>query len=362
MIHFILGTRAEFIKTAPVLKELDLRGIKYSLISTGQHQGGISDIIKTFDLKKPDIELSGGSGEIVTFYKGFFWVLKSVLNAVFRRSYVLRDIFRGEKGLCVVQGDTLSTLIGLIYAKLCGLRVAWIEAGYRSFDYFNPFPEEIVRIILSRYADILFASSSVTYENVERISKKSNIINTKANTVLDAISYVVGTDSQSIENEQEYVLVSMHRFETIYSKKRLELLVSLIKKIASERRIIFVAHKPTVERLMKMGMYSELSNLKNISIRPVIGYAQFGSLLKNASFVVTDSGGVQMESFYLGIPCLILREKTEIPEGLGENAYLSEFKKDRIDHFLKNIDKFKTKSKFDESPSKIIADVLEEYK
>ena len=121
---------------------------------------------------------------------------------------------------------------------------------------------------------------------------------------------------------------------TIYSPSRLEMVVELLEQIAVEHQVLFVLHRPTRLQLIRFNLYERLAHNPYIELLSLQPYLDFVNLLAGADFIVTDGGSVQEGSYFLGVPCLIMRSRTERLEGLGDNAYLADFDRDRIEHFL----------------------------
>jgi UDP-N-acetylglucosamine 2-epimerase len=359
MIHVFIGTKAQFIKTMPVIKELDRRNIKYNFIDSGQHAEISNQIRISFRLRSPDVYLRKQKKDITSIKQMVLWALKYFYLGSFRRKRIFDEIFKGKKGICLIHGDTLSTLLSMFLAKRAGIAVAHIEAGLRSYNIFHPFPEELIRIITMKFADVLFAPSEWAVDNLKKLRIREEIVNIEANTILDSLRNVRKSEDKGHDN---HVLVTIHRFETIFSKKRLKFVLDVIDELSKKFKVIFVIHKPTLSRLKKWNMdhFLERGNIIPLELQK---YDEFIKLMRKAMFVVTDGGSIQEECFYLNIPCLIMRKATERREGLGSNAYLSEFDKGRIDYFIENWQQFKVENKFKElSPSQKIVNYIERYK
>jgi len=359
MIHIFIGTKAQFIKMAPIMQKLNERGIAYNFIDSGQHAGITNDLIKQFGLRPPDVYLRNNSGNIRTIPQALLWSTRSLSLPLFSPKQSLRIIFNNEVGICLIHGDTLSTLISLIYAKRCGLKVAHIESGLRSYHPFEPFPEELVRLVAMRFSDILYASSEWAFNNLCKMGYQNKTINVGLNTGMDAVRFAVKQIRRKNRPKQPYVVVTIHRLETIYSRSRLKMIVELIKRISRRHQVIFVLHEPTKQQLMKFDLLSSLSQSTLVEMLPLLPYIEFVNLIAGADFIVTDGGSIQEECYYLNKPCMVMRSKTERIEGLGENVQLVEFNSNQIKFFLKNYSSFKREEfKEDISPSEIIIDNL----
>jgi UDP-N-acetylglucosamine 2-epimerase (non-hydrolysing) len=342
-IHIFVGTKAQFIKMAPIMQELDRRGIDYNFIDAGQHASLTGELLDQFDLKTPDIRLRDTGKSITTIWQAVGWFFSSMWQLLFRKQQILETVFEGNKGICLIHGDTLTTLVSLLYAKRCGIKVAHVEAGLRSYHLLDPFPEEIIRLFAMRYSDILFTPSSWAYDNLEKMGYTYKAIDVGGNTVVDAVRYALQKADAEQRPVQPYVVFTIHRVETIYSRQRLSVVVDLIEQIAHGYRVLFVVHEPTQQQLLRFGLYDQLSQNDSVTLSPLQPYLQFVALLSGAEFVVTDGGSIQEETSFLNVPCLIMRTKTERMEGLGENAFLADFDQGKIDHFLHNLSDSKLK-------------------
>lgn len=359
-ISIFIGTKAQFIKVAPIIQELDARAIPYRLIDSCQHKDITQDLRKLFGVRQPDVYLETGFANINTIPRALLWVLKIMAALLFSRRAFRQKVFGTYKGgICLIHGDTLSTLLGLIIAKCSGLKVGHLEAGLRSFDIFNPFPEELIRLICTTYADYLFAPSLWAEQNLKNMKIKKPIFNIGDNTVVDSIQRMLPLAIEdSNKQATPYVVLSVHRFENIYRRARLSFIVELAQELSKDYTVIFIAHQPTLKRLTRTKLIDRLNN-KPIQIVSLERYERFLSLLLHAQFVLTDGGSIQEESYYLNKPCLLLRMKTERNYGLGENACLSEFKPGIIRYFFDNYTSFKRKQINETArPSAKIATIL----
>jgi UDP-N-acetylglucosamine 2-epimerase len=290
------------------------------------------------------------------------WSIRILSQPVFNPKPSFKKKFNNQKGICLIHGDTLSTLISLIYAKRCGLQVAHIESGLRSYHLFDPFPEEMVRLAAMRFSDILCASSEWAFENLCKMGYQNKSVNVGFNTGMDAVKFAVKQFGGKKNPYQAYVVVTIHRLETIYSRSRMKIIVELIKKISLNHKVIFVLHEPTKQQLMKFDMLSSLNQTTEVEILPLLPYVEFVGLFAGADFIVTDGGSIQEECYYLNKPCMVMRSSTERIEGLGENVKLIEFDPNQIDFFLENFSLFKREEiEEDISPSDIIIDNLAQW-
>jgi len=357
MIHVFVGTKAQFIKMAPIMQELDRRGIVHNFIDAGQHAKLTGDLTQQFGLRQPNVFLRAKRTNIETVLEAIGWIIRILGRLVLGRKETCRQVFQNMNGICLIHGDTLTTLISLLYAKRCGLKVAHIEAGLRSYHLFEPFPEEIIRLIVMRHSDLLFAPSVWAFENLCKMGYKGKATNVGGNTGLDAVRYAVKCANGQNRPRERYVIVTTHRVETIYSRSRLTMIVALLERIAREHKVLFVLHEPTRRQLLRFNLYGVLQQNEAIEMLPLQPYLTFVDLMAGAEFVVTDGGSIQEETYFLNVPCLIMRSNTERVEGLGENAFLAEFDPEQIERFFQRLPVLRRQNIVNDlSPSKAIVD------
>jgi len=325
VIYVILGTKGQFIKMAPVLRELDKSEVNYKFIHTRQHTKITDDIIKEFNLKKPDLLLSQRKKDVINITDLVFWFLRCLIKNINNKK-----IFP-EKGVAIIHGDTESTLLALIIAKLNGLKVAHIEAGLRSYNLLNPFPEEAIRLIVSKFSDYLFAPSDWAVNNLKKEKIKGKIFNTKANTVFDSVKLAVNTKQKIKYLKKPYVVALFHRKETLFVKSKTEFAVGVLEEISKNFNTLFVCHMLTKRKLEKYGLLDKIkNNSKIVFADEYLDYISFMKLVKNSEFTVADGGGLQEETTFLNRPCLLIRKVTERKEGLGKTEYLAKFDFKRV--------------------------------
>jgi len=335
MIHVFMGTKAQFIKMAPLMTALERNGLRINLIDSGQHATLTRRLRGFFGIRQPDTFL--WTKDVTSRWGALVWVVKVMRCLALERRKILSDVFRGDnKGLCLVHGDTLTTLIGAVYAKACGLRLAHVEAGLRSYSWFHPFPEELVRFVVSHMAEYLFAPSRENVSNLVKSRVRGKIICTHGNTVRDSLRTVLDSQTCPAACCSPCALVTCHRFETIYSRQRAGFLVDTVCEVAEKLPVVFVLHPPTRKQLERFRLIDNLKNHPNISLRPILDYPDFIALLAKARLVVTDGGSIQEECAALEKPCLILRERTERSDGLGKNAVLGRFDMCVLRSFLRD--------------------------
>ncbi|GAB3478883.1 UDP-N-acetylglucosamine 2-epimerase [Marinomonas epiphytica] len=354
MIYFFVGTTAELIKLFPIMVEMRDQNIDYEVISSGQNQIVSSTIFEYFGLKAPSVILSD-----TTHKKTAFGLLSWFFKSLFIGKASLKKRYKDLKGaIMLVHGDTVSTVLGALVGKQLGMKVCHIEAGLRSYNYLNPFPEEIDRVITSRLASVHFAPNEWASKNLD--GKKGEVINTGENTLLDSLrlSKTINLDSKYKPKEAYFVLV-VHRQENLFDSAFVESIFRRCIKESEKRHCVIVLHELTKIKLIELDLLDELNSNKNITLIPRLEYMEFMTVLSNCEFLVTDGGSNQEEAYYMGKPCLILRTHTERVEGLDENVLVSKKDESVIDAFFKDPNKYSREPKFDVSyPSKIVVSSL----
>jgi len=361
MVHVIIGTRAQIIKMAPVMKELEKRGINYNFIFLAQHKETMYEIFAQFGIKNPNIVIGDLNKDITNVKDMILWSIRILIYGFFQR----KKIFQNDtKGIVLIHGDAPPLLLGGIIAKFQGLKVAQVEAGLRSFNFFKPFPEEIIRVFSSKMGliDIFFCQNEKAALNVAPYKKTAFC--THHNTILDSLKLAekVNPQQKISEASGKFAIISLHRFETISKKDKLQQVVEELIKISREIKLLFILHPPTRVALKNANLYKLLEKESACHLLPRLGFFEFNKILREAEFVITDGGSNQEECFYLGTPCLLFRSETERIEGLNKNVVLSKFKSEVIDNFVANYKSYRRKPLSEKvSPSNFIIDQLAEF-
>lgn len=334
MICVIAGTTGELIKLAPILTRLRERGDGYLLLTTGQQATQIPALLRAFGLAQPDIWLARGArGRDLRANRDIpMWLAHVVISILRNRRSLRQRLRRGDAApLILVHGDTMTTLLGALVGRALRIPVAHVEAGMRSGDLRHPFPEELIRRIVSRLATIHYAPGPYAARNLQR----GAIVDTGTNTIRDSLELVRNDLASSADlPDGPFGLVSLHRFELINDRERLTATVEALRAASARATLLFVDHPVTVEMLERFGLTDRFDgSLRRI---PRAGFFEFVTRLRRASFVVTDSGGTQEECWFLDIPCLVHRKTSEHPEGVGENVVVSGFLIEALDSFLAN--------------------------
>lgn len=333
-LTIVLGTRAQTIKMAPVLKCLEQRGHPYHLVLTGQHTLTISEILADFDIEVQPIKLFRNT-EISGIGAMLLWLPRVIIRLIRARDRVLRDDL-GRPTMIMVHGDTVSTIAGAIAGRLTGCPVAHVEAGLRSFKLSDPFPEELTRILVSRLTQLHYAPGPWAASNIK--NKRGVVVDTGENTLLDSLYHAFEKKSRipTPLPEKPYCVVSIHRFENIFSRKRMSWLAKSLAWMSNRINVEFILHPATDKRLIHYGLRPSIKSLPGIRLRERMSYIPFVQILKGANFVITDGGSNQEELHYLGKPTLLLRETTERQEGIGALAILCNFNTEMLQSFVDN--------------------------
>lgn len=311
-VSFILGTRPEIIKLAPVVDECRNRDIQFDIIHTGQHYSSNLDKVffEQFELPEPDYHLDVGSG---THGQQTGEMLGGIDD-------ILRET---SPDYVVVQGDTNSTLAGSLSACKLSSTLCHVEAGLRSYD--REMPEEINRVLADHAADLLFPPTPTALENLTVEGISGNRTYVTGNTVVDALyRYRDISPSGGLEElgvtDNKYLLLTIHRAENVDNPERFAELLNGVGSIAKQTGLpcIYPIHPRASEQLTA----ADIEIPEKIRVVESRNYLEFISLEDSAALILTDSGGVQEEACVLNTPCVTLRNNTERPEtvNVGSNV------------------------------------------
>jgi UDP-N-acetylglucosamine 2-epimerase (non-hydrolysing) len=355
MIIHLVGTKAQYIKMAPVILETERRQLPCKLIYTGQHSETFDDLQKNFGLHGPDLRLT--SDDEATDRQSFLKWVRSAWRAA--NSSAIRDIWSDASAI-VVHGDTASTLLGARIAKKYGRPLVHVEAGLRSFNYLHPFPEELIRVLVSRSAAVHCCPDEVAFRNLELARVGGERLLTHGNTLIDALRIAQAAAPVPQRTNCGYGIFSMHRQENLFNKRRMGKALRLLSELAQVAPVKFVLHPVTQRRLEQLGALEQIQTDSRVTLVPRMDFFAFNALLRGASFVVTDGGSNQEECALLNIPCVLVRRATERPDGIGANAIIGDLDIERILLFLRTaIGQERPQARLpDESPSRIIVERL----
>jgi UDP-N-acetylglucosamine 2-epimerase len=298
----IVGARPQFIKAAPVSKALREGGHQEFLVHTGQHYDyGMSEVFfEELNIPEPDVNLAMGSGD-------HGWQTGQMLIGI-------EKVLIGQKpDWVLVYGDTNSTLAGALAAVKLHLPLAHVEAGLRSFN--REMPEEHNRVLTDHCADLLFCPTQTAVDNLtkEGITHGVNLV---GDTMYDAVIQYgeIARQRSTILKDlglqpKGYLLATVHRQSNTDNPENLRNILAAFAEI--EEPIIFPVHPRTRQKINELGFLNKKSKIKNPKYIDPVGYLDMLILEQSACLILTDSGGVQKEAYWLGVPCVTMRNETE---------------------------------------------------
>jgi UDP-N-acetylglucosamine 2-epimerase (non-hydrolysing) len=300
-MHFlhVVGARPNFMKVAPLTRALAARpGVRQTLVHTGQHyDGNMSDVFfRELEIPEPDFNLTVGSGTHA----------EQTSQIMLRFEPVVVE----RKPDCVlVYGDVNSTIAAALVCAKLRIPVAHVEAGLRSFD--RSMPEEINRLLTDRIADLLFTPSEDGDRNLLREGVPRERIHLVGNIMIDTLVRLLPNAAATLPAglPEQYALVTLHRPSNVDDLSILKQLLDTLTAVSAALPIIFPVHPRTRQNITSLG-FRHSPNLLLWEPQP---YLQFLALQQKATVVITDSGGIQEETTFLGVPCLTLRDTTERP-------------------------------------------------
>jgi UDP-N-acetylglucosamine 2-epimerase len=302
IVASVVGARPNFIKLAPLSRVLRAAGVTEVLIHTGQHYDYQMDKI-FFDelhIPAPDYHLGVGSGSH-----------GEQTGAMLRG---IEQILITEKPeYTITFGDTNTTLAGALAAAKIHIPVAHVEAGLRSFD--RRMPEEVNRVLVDHCSDLLFCPTPTAVKNLshEGIVQGVSLTGDVMADILHECIGIAERSSQIVETlsltSKRYLLATVHRAENTDDPARLRSIVSAFVSLSEEYPVVFPCHPRTEGRLRALDLWNTL--LQSVRVIPPVGYLDMLRLERHARYILTDSGGIQKEAFFLQVPCVTLRDTTE---------------------------------------------------
>lgn len=315
----VVGARPNFMKIAPLIREMREKGgeIEWQLVHTGQHYD--YDMSKAFfddfDMPAPDYFLNAGSGD----HAG----QTAKIMMEFEKVCVERC-----PDIVIVAGDVNSTLACSITAKKLNIEVAHIEAGLRSRDM--SMPEEINRMVTDAISDYLFVTEKSGTDNLKREGKELEKMFFVGNIMIDTLYYGLeklkrsGIDhSKDLKTkkapDRRYAVVTLHRPSNVDDEEKLKEILEALVEISRDMRLFFPMHPRTKKNIEGFNLGYLIKNT-GIEIMPPLSYMEFLAVWKDASLVLTDSGGIQEETTAIGVPCFTIRDNTERPVTVEEGT------------------------------------------
>jgi UDP-N-acetylglucosamine 2-epimerase (non-hydrolysing) len=304
----VVGARPNFMKMAPLIRAMNRRKdkIDHLLVHTGQHydQGMSESFFKQLEIPEPDVNLEVGSGSHAEQTARIMIEFEKV-------------VLERKPDMIVVVGDVNSTIACSLVASKLGVRIAHVEAGLRSFD--RTMPEEINRVLTDSIADYLFTTEAAGNLNLRHEGISDEKIHFVGNVMIDTLVYCLdringrGLPLDGLK-ENEYGVITLHRQANVDNEDSLKKILESFYDISKKLKLIIPLHPRTEKNIRTFGMKEKLEKIAgNAIITGPLGYLEMLRLNKSAKLVITDSGGLQEETTYLGVPCITMRENTERP-------------------------------------------------
>lgn len=357
---FVLGTRAQLVKVAPVLRLASESGLQHVVWFTGQHSESINDLIDDFGVTSefvlPETRKERSSIlRLITWLPGTFFACRRYIRAIANGDR--------QEPLVVVHGDTLSTYLGALAAKFGGGRVVHLESGLSSGKLTDPFPEELLRRLTFRQTHYALCPNDEANERMQRAGTPV-VVHTGENTILDCVRFATRSNKGN-SVESSFFIASIHRFQNIYHRDSLTRIVDELVELSEQGEVRFILHPPTEQRLRKYGLYDRLERTPGVRLSARMPYTAFLELMSGARAVFSDGGSNQEELSYLGVPTILFRERSERPDGLGENIVLRSEIRCSLAEFARSraLDALRRDSRVDANaePSKVTVDSLLEW-
>lgn len=319
---FVIGTRAQLVKIAPVLRLAHECGLRHTVWFTGQHHESIDDLVHDFGLQSK-FERPVKRREHSSILSLAVWIPSTVYRCFRYVSSV--KTWTGKRPLVIVHGDTLSTWFGAVAGSWGGGDIVHLESGLSSGRWNEPFPEELLRRLTFRRTRYALCPNADAAERMRRYSG-CIVVDTGENTLLDCVRYAIADIPNSDESEKRSTfVVSIHRFQNIYSRTALTMIVDEVLEAADFGPVQFILHPPTERRLNHYGLFEKLARHNDVELMSRKPYTVFVAMLQRARAVLTDGGSNQEELSYLGVPTILYRDRSERPDGIGGNIV---FRKD----------------------------------
>jgi UDP-N-acetylglucosamine 2-epimerase (non-hydrolysing) len=310
LVLHVVGARPNFMKVAPVYRELRVRSnVRQLLIHTGQHYDvNMSDVFfEQLGIPAPDVNLRVGSASHA-----------QQTAEIMARFEPL--VLEHRPDLVLVYGDVNSTVAAALVCSKMLVRVGHVEAGLRSFD--RTMPEEVNRLLTDQLSDLLFTPSKDGNENLEREGIDRSKVHLVGNVMIDTLSRMLPAAERRMPFavRERFALVTLHRPSNVDDLDWLQRMVKVLCQLSNQLQILFPIHPRTRQRLCAAGI--KMEGEEGVRFCEPMPYLEFLALEMRASLVITDSGGIQEETTFLRIPCITVRENTERPitVSLGTNT------------------------------------------
>ena len=303
----VVGARPNFMKIAPIQRVMHAtEGMEPFLVHTGQHYDERMSkfFFDDLQLPQPDVYLNIGSASHAVQTARIMIEFEQVL-------------LKEKPDAVLVVGDVNSTAACSIVAAKMGVKIIHVEAGLRSFD--RDMPEEINRILTDSISDMLFVTEESGIKNLKHEGIPDEKVHLVGNVMIDSLIFFKEKAAQSTVLDDlhlesgSYALITLHRPSNVDDPEVFRRLINTFEKIEKELKLIFPIHPRSRKRISEFGLEDKVASLSNLHLLDPLGYLDFMRLMHNARVLLTDSGGIQEETTYLGIPCITMRENTERP-------------------------------------------------
>lgn len=332
-VLIIVGTRPNFIKVTQFKRVVDnYPNLEVKIAHTGQHYDkNMADVFFTQFGLEPDYYLNIEPASPNTQMANIMLKLEELITTTF------------QPDLMIVPGDVNSTFAAALTANKMGIKLAHLESGLRSFD--RTMPEEINRLLTDEITDHFFVTEQSGLDHLKE-EKRAGEVHFVGNTMIDTLvgfeeEIEASTILTELElNEDPFVLMTIHRPGNVDSREGLQKLHHLISDLGQRYKVVFPIHPRTTKRIEEYGLANQFDALQGLIKTGPMGYFQFQKLVKNAQFILTDSGGIQEESTFRQVDCLTLRPNTERPitVTMGTNT-LVPFELDQVNALIAQIEK-----------------------
>ncbi len=310
----VVGARPNFMKVAPLHRVFrNIEGVRHLVVHTGQHYD--ENMSKVFfddlELPKPDIYLGVGSGSHAEQTARIMIEFEKVL-------------LKERPDLVIVVGDVNSTIACSLTAAKLQVPVAHVEAGLRSLD--RTMPEELNRIVTDALSDFLFVTEEVGVENLIHEGLAEEKVFLVGDVMVDSlVTYCEKAKASRVKSAlgvtpKAYTLVTLHRPSNVDDRLNLGKILEILERIEKYGTIIFPIHPRTRKRIEEFGLMDDFQTVKGLLLAEPLGYLDFMNLMMDARLVMTDSGGIQEETFFFNVPCLTLRDTTERPATVADGT------------------------------------------
>ena len=349
LFTIVTGTRPNLVKAAPLIREFEKQGLPYHFIHTGQHYDNVmfQNILKDLEMPKPDYIFN---------VEGL-----SILDRIYEITLRFQRYYKtNPTSMVIVFGDVDSSLAIALAANKLKIPLAHIEAGERSFN--RSMPEEINRILIDELSDYQFCASHQALNRMYNGHFSGNLM-------IDQLRHILSTQEEYAVKNEPYGILTLHRQENVDDPEKLKLIMEMVGRI-SERIIIYFPVHPRTRKQFGPGVKKH----HGIIFDTPWLYSEFIRILNNAEFIITDSGGVQVEASYLNIPTITLRNETEWLDTVsnGSNVVIGNTEYLEFDDLKKAIDNildgkwkqssFKNMAEYNHNASENIVNILKGLK